>query len=788
MLFGSPYGKCRFKEAPCKSQQKRNIICEKITFLFCVIAVVLVSSASTVAFDLKCDAGDGALQAGWTRMTMGTTVVGGINVTLSHGPLPGGASDSRITGLGSGALADVEDDFYFPDNTSGSPDADMTLTLSGMDAGDYALHSYHNDARGCDDHRITSVTVTGATDVTTPVDTFQNHDIMSDPLEILFTYGGSGSVVITYHAMPGGLVFFNGFELRPAGPSVPSVHFDSAISGAVEAVSPAIINVVLSEALGETVTVDYSVTGGTATVGADYELEGYCGCDLNDDGLVDYLDIRLLGENWLSEDPGNPANMNSDSVVNFGDYSICSSEWFDSCNNTLVFDPEQTSRIINFNIINDGIDEEDETVILELSNPTGPDVMLGEITRHTYTIHDPRPEVTFDTDNTGNTEDTGLANILVILSGSLTETATVDYEVTGGTADGGGADYTLTDGTLTFNPGQTSRAISISIVDDGVDEDNETIVITLSNPANAKLGAITEFTYTIIDPSSLNLKIDIALPVWTGIENVPDWEGVPIPETLKDGWIPWCAGRWEDMYGHGTVAMENVADTGLSTMISTVYGGLTAVKVCGMCMPRLNGGTPYGSPIHDPICNSWLQVEDHPENPSGDIVMALWNLPTGEYELYSYHNNCECHRGGSTPEGTEACCDLITNPQPLMPSIMALSANGLEARYAHLEWWARWMDVKREFLELRRPECFWDHPLGEIYGNNVTTTLAAYNVPVQQVTQDSQLVPSLIRFHTDGSAVFIVYESGCCVPDGIRPSREGGRAILNAFELRRVGN
>jgi len=197
-----------------------------------------------------------------------------------------------------------------------------------------------------------------------------------------------------------------------------------------------------------------------------------------------------------------------------------------------------------------------------------------------------------------------------------------------------------------------------------------------------------------------------------------------------------------------------------------------------MCMPNLNGGAaPYGSPSHDPICNSWMQVEDHPENPSGDIVMALYNLPAGEYELKSYHNNFECHRN------TPACCDLISNPQPKMPSITALSLTGLLERYADYDGWARWEDTKRQFINCQE-ECFWDHPVGSIVGNNVTTTQAAYNVPIQQVTQDSQLVPSLVKFHTDGSAVFIVYKSGCCVPDGIRPARVGGRAILNAFELK----
>jgi len=44
-----------------------------------------------------------------------------------------------------------------------------------------------------------------------------------------------------------------------------------------------------------------------------------------------------------------------------------------------------------------------------------------------------------------------------------------------------------------------------------------------------------------------------------------------------------------------------------------------------------------------------------------------------------------------------------------------------------------------------------------------------------------------VRFRTNGAAVHIVYESGCCVSDGIRPGRTGGRAILNAFELKSLG-
>ena len=68
------------------------------------------------------------------------------------------------------------------------------------------------------------------------------------------------------------------------------------------------------------------------------------------------------------------------------------------------------------------------------------------------------------------------------------QNVTVDYAITG-TATGSGTDYTLSNGTLTISSGSTSGTITIaSIVNDSLDEDNETVILTLSNPGNAILG------------------------------------------------------------------------------------------------------------------------------------------------------------------------------------------------------------------------------------------------------------------------------------------------------------
>ena len=83
------------------------------------------------------------------------------------------------------------------------------------------------------------------------------------------------------------------------------------------------------------------------------------------------------------------------------------------------------------------------------------------------------------------------------LSGTSSSDITVIYAITG-TASGD--DYTLADGTLTIAAGDSSGTITIgSIIDDALDEVDETVIITLSNPNGASLGSKTVHTYTITD-------------------------------------------------------------------------------------------------------------------------------------------------------------------------------------------------------------------------------------------------------------------------------------------------
>ena len=60
----------------------------------------------------------------------------------------------------------------------------------------------------------------------------------------------------------------------------------------------------------------------------------------------------------------------------------------------------------------------------------------------------------------------------------------VDYRTEDGTATAG-QDYTAVEGTLIFERGETSKTVSVPVLDDAHDDDGETLTLTLSNPKRA---------------------------------------------------------------------------------------------------------------------------------------------------------------------------------------------------------------------------------------------------------------------------------------------------------------
>ena len=92
----------------------------------------------------------------------------------------------------------------------------------------------------------------------------------------------------------------------------------------------------------------------------------------------------------------------------------------------------------------------------------------------------------------------------VSLSRAFTGTShrvTVDYATADGTAKAG-EDYTATSGTLTFAAGERRKTVNVPVLDDAVDEGEETFVLRLSNVHGARAGDL-EATGTIANDDPL---------------------------------------------------------------------------------------------------------------------------------------------------------------------------------------------------------------------------------------------------------------------------------------------
>jgi len=101
----------------------------------------------------------------------------------------------------------------------------------------------------------------------------------------------------------------------------------------------------------------------------------------------------------------------------------------------------------------------------------------------------PEPVVLAVTDATVLEGDRGSSKlaVAVTLSSASSQAITVSYRTVDGTALAK-SDYSATSGTLTFQPGETSRTISVSIKGDRRREPDETFSVQLSNVVGATIG------------------------------------------------------------------------------------------------------------------------------------------------------------------------------------------------------------------------------------------------------------------------------------------------------------
>lgn len=363
--------------------------------------------------------------------------------------------------------------------------------------------------------------------------------------------------------------------------TLPTVSFASSSSAHGESYSPTIpIEVDLSNAYEDTVYVDYAVTGGTAT-----------------NGGVDYL---------LS--PG-----------------------------MLTFSPGETKKYITIYMVHDYYGETNETIIITLSNPEN--ATLGTPSSHTYTIiNDDWNVFDFLQSNVSGSESVTDVTLTVgyfrlINVGDVS----VNYQVIGGTATGGGVDYILNSGTLKMPLGQDTNDIHITVINDSLTEPDETIIVKLISGEPNNIGLRSTCTYTILNDD------DNIAPAVSGYYPEPNSIQVPLDTFIKLEITDNLSGV--DVNTVQILVENNIVYDGSLAEPNGVYNSLM-----GTCR-RIGTPTDYSFIF---LPSSWFDYEQEV-----DVVAyakdKLGNtMPKKSYSFYTvmrgFGNNLKVNTGGDSQD------------------------------------------------------------------------------------------------------------------------------------------
>jgi hypothetical protein len=216
-------------------------------------------------------------------------------------------------------------------------------------------------------------------------------------------------------------------------------------------------------------------------------------------------------------------------TVSDGDYSNTNSV----TNGPLTIPAGNTSGVIGVIVFGDARKEADETFSVQLSGSVNGVLSgqsqpgVGTLSASTTLLNDDAPSVVTIGDvlvgSEGAASTTQIVNFAVTLAPASGVPVTLTYQTVDGVSDGAtaGSDYVaISPSTLTFNPGETSKNIAVTVNGDGTIEPVENFSVTLA--LDAACNAVPGGCATLGNAAGLGLIVDDdALPV-VGFNAIPE--------------------------------------------------------------------------------------------------------------------------------------------------------------------------------------------------------------------------------------------------------------------------
>lgn len=477
--------------------------------------------------------------------------------------------------------------------------------------------------------------------------------------------------------------------LNDDAPSLFSIENQSLLEGAVGQTPTLTFQVKLLPASSRTAEIDYAIVPESAIESEDYFTSTPNGTLTFPPGTtLQELRVSLIGDNIIEKDErffihlSNPKNsgindaqavgtiLNDDGVsVHISDASILEPDQgevtllfpltlaqpssqtvtvnyatadgtaisnldYQPSNGRISFPPGLLSQNLQINIKGDLLDEPNESLSIQLSNPIN-SVISRDEAFGVIVDNDP-PRVTIDNVTViGNRAGSVLARFTVLLSSPSAETVRISYFTTNGTATAG-TDFSEQSGSLVFEAGNTELKIPIQVKGNTLDESDEHFFVHLSNPVGATLD-LTEGRGTILNEASINIppvvsiltpqdgdQLEDTSPIIISafahdedgsvVEVSLDLDGEPIATLLNEPW----SFVWEDaMIGNHTVTAIAKDDKGATATSNPVEFVITHKNLAPVINPPARQTTLEDVAVSD-IAYSVGDIE----NPSDKLVLT----------------------------------------------------------------------------------------------------------------------------------------------------------------------